>query len=132
MWTGTGIQSSTAAADAATQNGVARLGLGIILNDQDQIPGNGNPRLTTFDGMTVGENDIIIKYTWLGDTDLNGRVEQADIDHYLDLAQGIVPWTPENLYYGGLWFDTDYDGVNVHDIIAAIDAFAKAPERNPL
>jgi hypothetical protein len=69
QWNGNGIISSNAATlpfhltTFATQ-----------LNDN----GSGGSFFNTFDGETVGVNDVIVRYTWYGDADMNGVVNSAD------------------------------------------------------
>ncbi len=89
-WTGTGITSSTAAADAAG-NGTTTLGfpspgntaVGVILNDDGSHvhgDGSGNPIWNTWDGIAVNQYDVLVKYTFFGDTKLSGKVGAADVN----------------------------------------------------
>ena len=78
VWTGTGgIVSSIAA-----MNTDHLLGLAILLNDK----GDSTPVYSTFDGESVGINDILIKYTYNGDADLNGQI---DADDYFQIDNGF-------------------------------------------
>ncbi|MGE5609279.1 MAG: choice-of-anchor Q domain-containing protein, partial [Bacillota bacterium] len=91
---GSGIGSSAA-------NGNEYTGLSILLNDQD-----GSPILSSFAGLPVTENDILIKYTWNGDLDLNGIV---DGDDYFLIDSGFI--TQSTGYQNGdLNFDGKVDG----------------------
>jgi regulation of enolase protein 1 (concanavalin A-like superfamily) len=67
-WNGTGITSSTAAGDTTDLTT-----LGAISNNF-----LGSPLNTTFDNQPVSLNDVLIKFTYYGDTDLNGQVDGSD------------------------------------------------------
>jgi hypothetical protein len=68
-WMGNGITSSVAAANAARNTGVAaRI---------NEVSGGG-VLLTSFDGQSVDVNSILLKYTYEGDANLNGRIEPDD------------------------------------------------------
>jgi hypothetical protein len=66
-WGGTGITSS-----AAKQSGITTLVP--LLNDN----GAGGMFLSQLDGETLLQTDIIVRYTYIGDVDLNGIVNAAD------------------------------------------------------
>jgi hypothetical protein len=72
-------------------------GLAILLNDK-----SGRPLLSTFAGYPVTENDILIKYTWNGDVNLDGIVDAAD---YFLVDSGFL--TQQGGYRNG---DLNYDG----------------------
>ena len=98
-WTGTGITSSTAAGDTAHLTA-----LGVIQNNQ-----SGTALYTTFDGVTPGAGDVLVKFTYYGDTDLNGEVDGSDysrIDNgYLTGATG---WFNGDFNYDGVIDGSDY------------------------
>lgn len=83
-WNGAGIQSSAANAD------VKRLtGLGILANDA----GNGVARRSRFAGYAVSADSVLVKYTYSGDLNLDGRVDiddyfAADMGHALHRSDG--------------------------------------------
>lgn len=59
--------------------------------------------LSEWAGLVLDADDILIKYTYLGDTDLNGLVDARDVNRVLHgWSAGLVGWS------GG---DTNYDGV---------------------
>ncbi len=61
---------------------------------------------TSFSGQTVDANDVLIKYTYYGDADLNGLVDTAtDFDLY------ITGLTSGGSLGGWLYGDFDYNGV---------------------
>jgi len=60
---------------------------------------------TSFSGQTVDENDLLIKYTYYGDAELNGSVDSAtDFDLY------ITGLTSGGSLGGWLHGDFDYNG----------------------
>jgi filamentous hemagglutinin len=102
-WNGAGGIASTAAA----ANIAHTTALGVIQNNQ------GGAALYTasnpFDGTTPGVSDILVKYTYYGDTDLNGKVDGSDYSR-IDaayLADKTHPGTDTGWFNG----DFNYDGV---------------------
>ena len=69
LWTGNGIDSSTAAGDATHLHA-----LGVILNNN----GQGGAIYSSFEGQSADANSILIDYTFYGDADLNSRVDGGD------------------------------------------------------
>ncbi|MDB5301073.1 MAG: hypothetical protein JWO87_2736, partial [Phycisphaerales bacterium] len=98
-WTGNGVTSSDA---AATGTGVGAAALGVALND----PAGAAVHFTRFDGVEVGDSDVLVKYTLAGDADLSGNVNDADYQilsaHY---AQTGASWAA-----GDFTFDTQIRG----------------------
>jgi autotransporter-associated beta strand protein len=95
-WDGPGgITSSTAAASTETSVGYAS---------------NASLNLTEFKGVTgLAANDVLVRYTYAGDANLDGKVDIGD----LGLLAGA--WQQS----GKVWFDGDftYDGaVNIGDL----------------
>jgi hypothetical protein len=80
-WDGGGLISSAAAASFAA-NGFDSTTLGVVLNGE--LPNGAYP---TFDGQSVGENDVLVKYTYGGDIDLSGHV---DGDDYFSIDSGVL------------------------------------------
>ncbi len=67
-WNGSkGIISSAGASTAYT-------GLGVEVNNI----GSGTILMTSFDGQTVTSSDVLVKYTYMGDADLNGVINGTD------------------------------------------------------
>jgi len=77
-WNGNGIISSAAAANAARTTGLAAM-----INDD----GSGNALRGMFNGVAVDANAILIKYTYDGDSDLDGDV---DADDYARIDTGFA------------------------------------------
>ena len=92
-WLGSGITSSNAAADANTLTA-----LGFI--------SNAELGASEFEGATgLDGDDILVKYTYYGDADLNGVVDPDDFNQFLAGFQDSS--LPRTWLYG----DFDYNGV---------------------
>jgi fibronectin-binding autotransporter adhesin len=99
-WNGTGIASSAAAADTTHLTA-----LGVILNDNGQgtpLYGFGGA-LGQFDGTNPSDGDVLIKYTYVGDANLDGKVDGSD---YSRIDNGFL-----NTLTGWYNGDFNYDGV---------------------
>jgi autotransporter-associated beta strand protein len=102
-WTGSsGITSSAAAADSTHLTA-----LGVIQNNQ-----NGTALYSatgSFEGVTPGASDVLVKDTYYGDTNLDGKVDGSDYSR-IDSAY-LADLTNPTAYTG--WFNGDfnYDGV---------------------
>jgi autotransporter-associated beta strand protein len=114
-WQGSGgIISSAAAADTSHLTA-----LGVISNNQSgtQLYGNG----VSFDGTSPGLNDVLIKYTYFGDANLDGKVDGSDyslIDAgYASNRPGFTGTVLSGWYNG----DFNYDGVIDGSDYALID-----------
>ena len=102
-WQGTGgITSSAAAADSTHLTA-----LGVIQNSNTGSP-TGSAIYATFDGQAVSNVDVLVKYTYYGDTDLNGEVDGTD---YSRIDNGYLSRSSAHPLSG--WFNGDfnYDGV---------------------
>lgn len=99
LWTGNGITSSIAAAEAAPFHAV-----GVISNTLD-----GSLLYDTFHGVTVDGADVLIAYTFFGDADLSGTVD--DTDYFLtNNGFGLHQsgWINGDFDFSGTVDDTDY------------------------
>jgi hypothetical protein len=95
-WNGTGLASSAAATDP---NAATALGW---------LP-NTDAGFSQFEGVNVGATDVMVKYTYYGDADLNGMVDSDDVN----LTTGGYGTTS-----GATWDSGDFDysgGVNSDD-----------------
>jgi autotransporter-associated beta strand protein len=112
LWTGAGIQSSPAAADAAAHGNAAVFAVGAIRN----IDKNSNLIYSTWpaspspDGGAAGlaTTDVLVKYTYFGDADLNGVVDNTtDYDLWSNgfTNPGLAATN------GWLYGDFDFSGV---------------------
>ena len=95
-WLGTGITSSTAAANANT----AATALGVL--------DNAEWLYDTFSGQPVSETDILIKYTWTADANLDGLVDSDDFNKFLDGYNNGLPCGAPPTWFTGDW---DYNGI---------------------
>jgi len=93
---GPGLAYPSAATDP---NGLT--GIGEVLND-----GNGadlynqDPSWSTWNGVKVNSNSVLVAYTWLGDNDLSGLAQGYDLGFVQnDLSFGL----------GGGWVNGEYD-----------------------
>jgi autotransporter-associated beta strand protein len=108
-WTGPGgITSSTAAADTWHLTAV-----GVIRNNQDgtAIYTAAHP----FDTVTPGIGDVLVKYTWFGDANLDGKVDGSD---YALIDAGYASHGSQTGWLNG---DFNYDGVVDGSDYALID-----------
>ena len=105
-WNGSGgLVSSTAAADAAHLTGV-----GVIQNGATGTPAFGDgTSAPLFDGAAVAAGDVLVKYTYYGDANLDGAVNAAD---YALVDAGAVTggtgWNNGDFNYDGVVDGSDY------------------------
>jgi autotransporter-associated beta strand protein len=109
-WNGYGISSSAAAANTSHLTA-----LGVIVNNNGSgVPlyGTGGTISSTFDGISPGLNDILVKYTYYGDANLDGAVDGSDytlIDAAF-LADKAAPGTLTGWAHGDFNYDGKIDG----------------------
>jgi endonuclease/exonuclease/phosphatase family metal-dependent hydrolase len=107
LWTGTGITSSSA---AVTANNTA---LGVELNSD----GSENTLVSNFDGKAVINTDVLVKYTYAGDANLDGVVNGSDYTLIDNSFNSSAPATWRN-------GDFNYDGkINGDDYILIDNSF---------
>lgn len=98
-----GIVSSAAAADSTHLSA-----LGVIQNSTNGSP-TGPALYTSFDSAAVSDTDVLVKFTYYGDTNLDGAVSASDysrIDNgYLTGATG---WFNGDFNYDGVINGSDY------------------------
>jgi autotransporter-associated beta strand protein len=139
-WNGSGgITSANATAGyvtAATSGNGALTAIGVILNDTTGNYGNvsGTALTTTFAGAATVAGDVLVKYTYYGDTNLSGSVDGSDyanIDNGYSL--GLTGWYNGDFNYDGAVNGSDYtlmdnafnsQGAQLAGIIASPDAVA--------
>jgi autotransporter-associated beta strand protein len=100
-WNGPGISSTAAAADLTHLTA-----LGVIQNNQ-----GGSPLYTStnlFDGLAPGAGDVLVKYTYYGDANLDGSVNSAD---YALIDNGYLSQRTSSRLSGWYNGDFNYDGV---------------------
>jgi hypothetical protein len=96
--------------------------LGAIQNSTTGLPG-GSVLHSTFEGQPSASSDVLIKYTWYGDANLDGKVDAADYTRldaaYLNNRNSSNPQLTG--WYNG---DFNYDGqVNGSDYTLIDNAF---------
>ncbi|HEY1686756.1 MAG TPA: hypothetical protein VGG19_18490 [Tepidisphaeraceae bacterium] len=89
-WTGSGIISSTAAGNPAVAIGYSE---------------NSALGLTTFGGATVDSTAILIRYTWVGDANLDGKVDATDLSM---IQSNGTTWDTGDFNYDGVVNADDY------------------------
>ncbi len=92
-----------------TSAATATTTLGVELNADS----NGNPLFSTFDGQSVSNTDVLVKYTYFGDANLDGVVNGSD---YTLIDNGF-----NNQLTGWQNGDFNYDGVVNGDDYTLID-----------
>jgi hypothetical protein len=98
-WNGDGIRSSTAAGTSGLTS------LGVELNNN----GSGGVLDSTFDGQTVTNTAVLVKYTYAGDANLDGVVNGSDytlIDNGYNA--GLTGWRNGDFNYSGSINGNDY------------------------
>jgi hypothetical protein len=105
-FTGVGLTSSVAKTDPNLSTG-----LGYELNDGFATI-DGNP-ISPFDGHTATANDVLVKFTYFGDTDLSGAVEGADyVNIDISQHQNNSDWAHGDFDYSGQTNGADYSFID--------------------
>jgi fibronectin-binding autotransporter adhesin len=121
-WNGTsGITSSSV---ALTGTAAIYIGLGVrdygfnLANQQVQPEIEG---VTVESGTAAGNAaSIVVKYTWVGDMDLDGKVTVNDYLNWLNYYR----FKPDANYISWMTGDFNYDGlINVNDYLALLNAY---------
>jgi hypothetical protein len=103
-WTGLGLTSSAAAANPSHLTA-----LGVIQNNQAGTPIFSSTNL--FEGTIPGASDILVKYTYYGDANLDGRVDGSDytkIDAGFNSHGALTGWLNGDFNYDGKIDGRDY------------------------
>lgn len=100
-WLGDGITSSVAADDPDSATA-----LGIASND--------DLNLASFGGQTLSDDEVIVRYTYYGDANLDGTVDPEDEALFIE---GLDPGNTDPKWFNG---DFDYSGD-----VDAIDDYAQ-------
>jgi len=103
-WNGTGITSSAIASVSGTALGVIRN----VMDPTAALSGGNTARYTTFDGQTLSGDEILVKYTWYGDLDLDGKLTSFD---FALLDAGFAGTKQLDNSYGWFFGDLNYDGL---------------------
>jgi autotransporter-associated beta strand protein len=112
FWTGQGIITSLGGNGSTSYTAV-----GVAVNDFATLGGAQTGAIySTFDGQDVGVNDVLVKYTYFGDADLDGAVTTND---YFQIDNGFL-----GSKTGWINGDFDYDGaVTTNDYFLIDNAF---------
>ena len=114
-WDGPGLTSSTARTSNLASN-FDLVGIGAIRNsDIDILTGLPGSSYTTFSGVAVTPDDILVKYTYIGDGNLDGLVSFDDYVGMDNAFFGLIP----NL--GWATGDINFDGVINFDDYSVVD-----------
>jgi hypothetical protein len=98
FWTGNGIVTSLGGNGSTSYTAI-----GVAVNDFALLGGAQTGALySTFSGQNVGINDVLVKYTYFGDADLDGAVTTND---YFQIDNGFL-----GSKTGWINGDFDYDG----------------------
>jgi hypothetical protein len=107
LWSGNGIGTSSAQRNPL-------VGLAVALNDN----GNGTPMVATFGGQAVDANSVLVKFTYNGDANLDGRI---NADDYFRIDSGFLAQLRGPTYRDG---DFNYDAkINADDYFLIDSAF---------
>jgi hypothetical protein len=122
LWTGNGITSSTAAANAANNSNSTVFAVGAIQN----IDKNNNLIYSTWPappspdggGVTgLATTDILVKYTYFGDADLNGVVDNTtDYDLWSNGFTDAGLAATNGWLYGDFDFSGTVDNTTDYDL----------------
>jgi autotransporter-associated beta strand protein len=109
LWNGAGITSSLAAA-----NTTHLTALGVIQNSLDGTT-TGAPlygsttSLGAFDGLNVSDTDVLVKYTYYGDANLDGKIDGSDYSRIDNGSPGgLTGWYNGDFNYDGVINGSDY------------------------
>ena len=92
-WTGAGLTSAAAAADGSR---LTTLGVAVPLSP-------------TFDGLAVTAADVVVKFTYYGDANLDGVVNAADYTRVdVGFVTGGTGWSNGDFNYDGVVDGSDY------------------------
>ncbi len=105
---GAGLGLFSSVADADTNANKLRYAVAVVSNDL-----GGSPLFDTFDGVSVGLTDVLVKFTYWGDADLNGMID--DTDFFLinnGYGNNLTGWVNGDFDYSGVVDDTDFFLIN--------------------
>jgi hypothetical protein len=69
----------------------------------------GLANFTTFDGVAVNATDVVVRYTYAGDTNLDGTLTAADFNAVLNgLTNNLTGWENGDINYDGVVDATDW------------------------
>jgi hypothetical protein len=95
-WSGSGITTSSAGSHPATTLGFA---------EASDVLGLTGSATGTFDGQTVDATTVLVKFTWLGDANLDGIVDASDLAR---ISATGTTWASGDFNYDGVVNADDY------------------------
>jgi autotransporter-associated beta strand protein len=98
-WSGKGIITSLAAIHPGTSLGFA---------EASDVLGLSGSATGMFDGQTVDATTVLVKYTWIGDTNLDGVVNAADLANMAPAGTTNATWSEGDFNYDGVVNADDY------------------------
>jgi hypothetical protein len=102
-WNGAGILSSTAVADSTHLHA-----LGLIQNSATGSP-SGTALYSSFGSAMTIDTDVLLKYTFYGDTNLDGKVDASDYSRIdSGYAAHATGWFNGDFNYDGVINGSDY------------------------
>lgn len=112
-------QPSITSTNAAVRAGTDGLtGIGYASNDLLGYTSDWNGAAFPNGPLSGTSNEILLQYTWLGDTDLSGKVDRSDY------TTALTSYKHPSTTYGWIDGDTDYDGqVLRSDMTTIIQAY---------
>ena len=85
--------------------------------------------MTQVDGVAVSANSVVVKYTWMGDMDLDGKVTVND---YLEFLHYYDYYSPPPGGHDVTWMTGDFNGdgkINVNDYLCSSAGTRTRPAR---
>jgi hypothetical protein len=83
--------------------------------------------LGTFDGVTLGGNAVLVKFTVVGDANLNGKVDIGDYDTVLSDYGSAGNWSSGNFNFTGTVGIGDYDAI-LSNYGKSLSTYVAAPD----
>lgn len=81
-----------------------------------------------FDGQTVDAMTVLVKFTWIGDTNLDGVVNAADLARMAPVGTTNATWSEGDFNYDGVVNADDYSLFALGDVYGAGNISAVTPE----
>jgi hypothetical protein len=108
------VRAGSLASSTAGTSGVNAFAALAVVSNQN---GEGGPLHASFDGLAVNTSDVLVMYTYVGDTDLNGVVDASDLANALaGMEGGLTGWRNGDFNYDGV--------VNAADITLLLKSLA--------
>jgi len=127
LWNGNGITSSTAAAGD-------HMLVGLGVRNAVDAGAFAMPTLTALEGVAVDSTATLVKYTYLGDVNLDGKVDQNDydvMDYYQVFGTGGeaagAGWWTGDLNGNGVTNQDDYDMADYGQVFQGAPLGAAGP-----